>query len=231
MESLKYLLVVGADRVMDPIQERLLSDGYTIWSCDDGATARQRIQHHGLPHLMIVNVSLPDMNGLALCREVQRLADPPIIALSFHNRPGAAVQALECADDYLQEPIDPEELYMRIHRVLSRINSFSYTAATLMEICGSLKIDYLNRCVVVDGERRQLTPTENALLHVLLKHWGKVVDSDTLIKRAWLAGIRINDRNALRVHMHRLRRKVERDPAKPDIIVTEYGVGYAFMGC
>jgi DNA-binding response OmpR family regulator len=120
---------------------------------------------------------------------------------------------------------------MRIRRVLSRMDNFSYAAGPLLQICDSLKVNYVQQQVVVGEDERHLTPTENALLQVLIKHRGHVVDADTLIERVWRTGVSIQDRNSLRVHMHRLRQKLEREPDDPGLIQTERGIGYVFTDC
>jgi DNA-binding response OmpR family regulator len=183
--------------------------------------------------VMLVKLNLPDTNGLELCRRVLSLNDLPLIVLAdpADDKSGTATQALRFADDYVRTPLDLDELVMRIRRVLSRIENFSYAAAPRIQICNNLAVDYTHRVAIVDGQERQLTPTESALLDVLVKHQGHVVDTDTLIERVWRSGTVIRDRNALRVHVHRLRDKIEPDPDNPVVVLTERGVGYLFAGC
>ncbi len=231
METPRRLLVVGEETALRELHDRLYNEGLQATFCPDGGSALRAIRQSGMPHLLITDLDLPDMDSLALCRELQGLADLPIIILSGREEPGLAAKALQVADDYVRKPVEPDELAMRIRRILSRIGNFSYAAGPLIEICDHLTIDQFHRRVVVDGKPRQLTPTEGTLLQVLIKHQGTVIEPDVLIERVWRAGFNIQDRNALRVHIHRLRHKLEREPGSPSIIVTERGQGYVFVGC
>ncbi len=230
MEAPKRVLVVG-NGIDETLLDHLLEAGLEPQGVADRRSAISHIEHHGLPHLVLVALELPDGNAVDLCQYIHTLADVPIIILSDRDRPGLAAWALQYADDYVRLPADPNEVAMRARRILSRVANFGYAASPQQEICASLKVDYVRHCAIVDGEERRLTPTESVLLSVLIKHMGVAVDAETLIARAWRAGAEISDRNALRVHMHRLRRKIERDPRHPTFIITERGVGYTFTGC
>lgn len=225
------LLIVGDQALFDKTEAVLFDEGYDALYCADGAAALAYIREHGLPHLLIVGLELPDMSGFELCREVHTMADVPIITLTDQDAPGRAARALQTADDYLRKPVASDELAMRIRRILSRVTDFGYASGPRVEVCEGLSVDYTSRCAIVDGEVRSLTPTESILLHVLLKHVGQVVTAETLIERVWQGGIGIPDRNALRVHVHRLRNKIEPDPQVPSLILTERGIGYVFAGC
>jgi DNA-binding response OmpR family regulator len=232
----KRLLVVGDSTILHDVRDELFSRGFEVTYCPGGEAALRHTQQHGLPYLMVVNLDLPDfnVNGLELCKRMRELADLPIITVVNRDAdtPGRALKALDYADDYVRKPVDPHELLKRIVGILSRVNNYSYAKGPEVVICDCLSIDYVNRCVTVDGDRRDLTPTENALLQVLIKHMGKVVATDTLVDRVWRDGVSISDRNALRVHMHRLRAKLKRKSDEDDdLIVTERGVGYVLRGC
>lgn len=225
------LLVVGDQALFDRTEDVLFDEGFDALYCADGAAALTYIREYGLPHLLVVGLELPDMAGMDLCRKLHAMADVPIITLTDRDAPGRAARALQNADDYLRKPVASDELAMRIRRILSRVADFSYASGPQVEICEGLSVDYTSRCAIVDGDVRPLTPTESALLHVLLKHVGQVVTAETLIERVWQGGIGILDRNALRVHVHRLRNKIEPDPQAPSLILTERGIGYVFAGC
>lgn len=231
MNSAKRLWLVDPLAQDDQLLRYLTMAGYDVALFDHPDDAAEQIKRNGLPHLLLVHVGVCDGRGMALCEEVQALADLPIIILDHKESPGRAVQALRYADDYVRLPVDPQELVMRVRRILSRITDYSYATGSRVRVCDRLTVDYAQRCVIVDGRERQLTPTENMLLHVLLKHRGSVVETDTLIARVWRAGAELEDRNALRVHVHRLRNKLESDPTNPSMIQTERGIGYVFTGC
>ena len=231
LDAPKRLLFVGNKPLLAELRDWLFSEGYESAFCPDATCTRHYIKKHGIPHLLLLTLNLPDVGALTLSQEILAMADVPIITMATVDTPGLAAKALQYSDDYVRLPVDPDELLMRIRRILSRIHDFSYAAGPLFKVCDHMVVDYVNRHVVVRGERKKLTPIENTLLQILLKHRGNVVVADTLIERVWRAGARIGDRNSLRVHMHRLRRKIERDPDEPSMILTERGVGYVFICC
>lgn len=230
MDTVRRLLIVGEAVLLDGLQDHLLREDFEAVSVPSGTAALQHIQRHGLPHLMLTRLDLPDMSGLDLCRDLQQRVDLPIIVLAEADPPGQAARVLRYADDYVRQPVEPAELLMRIRRVLSRVENFSYAGGRRVQVCDFLTVDYMQRTAFVDGDERQLTPTENALLSVLVKHAGNVVAAETLMARVWRSSTSIPDRNALRVHMHRLRSKLQRSPDHPDVIRTERGIGYVFVG-
>ena len=221
----KRVLVVGSAPDIRELSRQLVEAGFDVLVCRDGRSARQRIEQNGLPHLMLIDLRLPDMDGLELCQQLYDQASMPIITVSDYDERGLAAKVLQYADDYLRKPVQPDELIMRIRRVLSRINDFGYASGRVHQICEGLQVDYVHRQVIVDGKVKKLTPIENALLHVLATSPGKVVDTDTLIERVWRYDPTVGDRNSLRVHIHRLRQKIEGDTSSYTII-TERGVGY-----
>ncbi|NDJ54068.1 MAG: response regulator transcription factor [Chloroflexi bacterium] len=228
----KHVVVVSQDNEgLDTLGEKLLVNGFEVAVIPDGQGARRHIDKNGLPHIMIIDLRLPDMDGLELCQDLFDVAGLPIITLSGSDTANAeeAVKALQYADDYIRTPFSTDEMVMRIRRILSRIDDFSYADSRPFEVYEGFTIDLARREVNIHNAVKKLTPTENALLHVLATHWGHVVDADTLIERVWRTSPMDSDRNALRVHMHRLRQKLEHNPDIPPVIVTERGVGYALV--
>ena len=141
-------------------------------------------------------------------------------------RPEIVLKSLQWADDYIRKPFEPAELSARIRRVLSRVADFGYARNPVIAIGERVKLNYARRSLQVDGENVALTPIESRLLHTLMLHKGQVVDGRTLITRVWNNDTVYED--TLRVHIHRLRQKLEVNPHKPQHIVTERGVGYSF---
>ena len=227
----QHLIIVGHMNKDSALPQALKHAGYMVTKLLGGSQTLNHIAQNGLPHLFLIYMDLPDMSGTALCKKLQAYADPPIIVIAPQNHREKAASVLQHADDFVRMPADPDELVMRVRRIMSRIDNFSYASGPLVEICDGLTVNYQKRSIIVNGEIKQLTPTESTLLHVLIKHWGKVVNAETLIERTWRTGISISDRNALRVHMHRLRNKLEDDPQSPSFIHTEHGIGYIFQGC
>jgi two-component system, OmpR family, response regulator RegX3 len=219
----------AADLNLDALSAELRSHHLELIQVDDHEAAREWIADEGLPHLVIIDLEPSTASGLALAEELYQIASMPIIIVldSNNDSPDVVLAALKYADDVVRRQYaSSEELGMRIIRVLSRIQNFSYASGMQIEVTHWLSVNHIKRELVVNGVTRTLTPTENALLGVLLAHRGTVVDADTLIERVWQLDPSNKDRNALRVHMHRLRTKIEADSKKPLLIMTARGNGY-----
>lgn len=224
----RVLIVSNATNLdIEALSAELLTSDYEVQGLTSVQETRDHIEKQGFPHLMVIDLRLEGANDLA--HDMYEAAGMPIITVAPNAGADAAVEALRYADDFVrQEYASAPELAMRIRRVLSRIQNFSYATGPEIKISDWLSVDHINRQVTVHGETRKLTPTENALLNVLLTHRGEIVDADTLIERVWRLDPSIKDRNALRVHIHRLRNKIENDPDQPEFILTERGIGYSF---
>ncbi|HYG62508.1 MAG TPA: response regulator transcription factor, partial [Thermoanaerobaculia bacterium] len=135
-----------------------------------------------------------------------------------------AIQTL--AEDYILKPFNPREMVARVERVLRRIGDFAYTLDPLIRVDDRLSVDFAHQKVLVEGTAVPLTSTESKLLYVLMRQAGRVVPTEFLIRRLWPSEETFED--TLRVHIHRLRGKIEPDPARPRYVVTERGVGYRF---
>lgn len=227
----RTVLIVGASPSIQKYHKAFSEAGFDVDHSVDASNAERYFEVNGLPHIMVVDVELPDRTGVEFCEGLHDLSGLPIIIVSIDETEDdvTPVEALKYADDFVQAPFTTDELVMRARRILSRINNFSYASGPKIEINEWLIVDPVHRQINVRGETKKLTPIENALLHVLLKHKGNVVDADTLIERVWRADPSVSDRNVLRVHIHRLRQKLEGESSITPIIVTERGVGYAFV--
>lgn len=176
------------------------------------------------PDLVVLDLGLPDREGLSVCRDIREWSDVPIIVLSARQTERDKVALLEAgADDYVSKPFSPAELKARVRAQLRRARS-ARSAAQLFEL-DDLTIDVGARVVRRAGEYIHLTPIEWDLLRVFVKHAGRTLTHDQIFAAVWPhAG---GDAQAyLRVHIANLRRKIERDPVRPRLIVTEIGVGY-----
>lgn len=155
------------------------------------------------------------------------MADVPIIFVTSSGDTETIVQGLKkYAEDFIVKPFELRELEARVQVVLSRMPSLDYASEPIIEVDQHLKIDFAHNRILVDGKSVGLTPTESVLLHVLLRNAGRVVENKILIARVWPSEDVYED--TLRVHMHRLRRKLEADSHHPHYIRTERGVGYMF---
>ena len=179
------------------------------------------------PDLVLLEARLPDMGGCALCRRLRDLSDMPIIFISAAADTHDIVAGFEAgADDYVRKPFDNDELLARIRTRLRRSPN-QRGSEELVFNNGELRINFINREVVVRGQPTHLTPKEFALLAALARNAGRVVSRQALATQAW--GERYGDASdSLKLYVHYLRRKLERDPLQPGYILTTRGVGYRF---
>lgn len=225
---LQRILVVDDD----PAIRRLLKDklegaGYEVWGAASGEQGLEVIGRRGMPHLAIVDINMPGMNGLKFCEAVQQFSDLPIIMLSAVDEEETIVGSISrYAEDYVVKPFSPRELLARVQRVLRRQNDFSYTWDVETCVDDFLVVDIPHQRAIAGGQAVTLTPTETKLLYLLMRNAGHSVTTDFLLRRLWPLEEVFED--TLRVHIHRLRQKIEPVPARPRYILTERGVGYSF---
>ncbi|MBI2267690.1 MAG: response regulator transcription factor [Armatimonadetes bacterium] len=221
------ILVVDDDvQIRRALQRALAMKGYQAIFAASGEEALE-IAALELPAMVILDLSLPGISGLEVCQELRNWFKSPILVLSVRDRDTDKITALDLgADDYLTKPFSVDELLARIRAHLRRVSSTAYRKP-LFEING-LKIDLSKRRVFLNSEEVKLTRTEFALLSYLVENAGRVITHGQLLTRVWgpeYAG----DIQTLRVHIGNLRRKMERDPGRPEFILTEPGVGYRLV--
>jgi two-component system KDP operon response regulator KdpE len=188
-------------------------------------SAIQQIYHHATqkPDIIILDLGLPDIDGVEVTRLLRQWTQIPIIILSVRGSESDKIAALDAgADDYLTKPFGVGELLARLRAALRRT---AQTANGPVFTSGNLKVDLPRRLVTVSGREAQLTPTEYELLRVLITHAGKVLTHHHLLREVWGAEYG-EEFHMLHVNISNLRRKIEPDPARPQFIVTEPGVGY-----
>jgi two-component system KDP operon response regulator KdpE len=181
------------------------------------------------PDLVIVDLGLPDAEGLDVIRDLRGWTDLPVIVLSARTREDEKVAALDAgADDYLTKPFGVSELLARIRAHLRRRNHAGAGESPLVRF-GGVEIDLGARRVSRDGAPVHLTPIEYRLLTTLVRHAGRVLTHRQLLGEVW-GPSHVESSHYLRIYMAHLRQKLERDPAQPEYIVTETGVGYRLVG-
>ena len=176
------------------------------------------------PDVVILDLGLPDVDGLDVIRRIREWSDVPIIVLSVRDREGDKVEALDRgADDYVTKPFSMGELLARIRAAL-RHRLQTETDEPVFRT-GGLVVDLAKRTVTVDGREVRLSPKEYDVLRVLVTHAGKVLTHQQLLRQVWGPGYE-TETHYLRVHIGQLRQKIEANPAQPQYIITEPGVGY-----
>ncbi len=221
-EHAPHILVVDDERPILRFLKAALSGQYQISEATTGEEAIQTVAREH-PDLMILDLGLPDIDGVEVTRRVREWTDMPIIVVSVREQESEKVAALDAgADDYLTKPFGAGELTARI-RAAMRHTAPAESSAVFQS--DDLVVDFTRRLVMAGGREIDLTPTEYDILCALVRHAGKVLTHGQLLRTVWGAAYQ-DESHMLRVNMSNLRRKIERDPAKPRHIITEPGVGY-----
>jgi two-component system alkaline phosphatase synthesis response regulator PhoP len=235
MQSTTILVVDDEPPILDLIASYLRADGFTVHTAQDGPAALAQARAVR-PDLIVLDVMLPGMDGMEVCRRIQQEFDVYILMLTARAEEIDKIVGLSVgADDYLTKPFSPRELVMRVKAILRRSRALGPRLATQRVPerpalhFDELLIDPDTREVWHDSTQIELTPREFDLLYALAEQPGRVFNRDQLLERVWghdFAGIdRVVD-----VHIGLLRRKFEDDPANPTVIQTVRGVGYKFVG-
>lgn len=224
----KVLIVEDEHNIRNFVSTVLTANGYDIIIAKTGAEASAMVSSH-CPDVMLLDLGLPDMDGTTIIEEVRKWSQLPIIVVSARTHESDKVEALDLgADDYLTKPFGTSELLARIRTALRHgmLRDASHDIArTGLLKSGDLSIDYNKRKVYVNGVDARLTQNEYKIVALLGKHAGRVLTYDAILKELWGPGAG-QDNQILRVNMANIRRKIEKNPAEPEYIFTEIGVGY-----
>lgn len=207
------------------LRATLISQGYRLF---EAATGEEGLAEAAVrqPDVVILDLGLPDIDGLEVIRRLREWTAVPIIVLSARGQEGDKIAALDAgADDYVSKPFGIGELLARMRAVLRHATRNPKEAANSTFVVGDLSVDLALRRVVVAGEEVHLTPIEYRLLTTLIHYAGKVVTQRQLLKEVW-GPHQTEQPHYLRVYIAQLRRKLETDPARPRYLLTEPGVGY-----
>jgi two-component system KDP operon response regulator KdpE len=225
MSGARILVVDDEPALRRTLQANLDARGYDVTAVETGEAALQQAGVQ-LPDLVILDLLLPGLSGLDVCRALRATSEVPILVLSARGEEQTKVQALDLgADDYLTKPFGMDELLARVRALLRRLGATS-TAGTLQ--IGALAVDLDARQVWRDGRALDLTPREFDVLAFLMRHAGKVVTHRLLLAEVWGPQYKC-ETQYLRVFINRLRAKIGDDPAHPRYIATEPGVGYRVL--
>ena len=222
------ILVVDDDPIsIELIEQGLQSEGYETLSAKDGQEA-MRVFFNNQPDLVVLDVTMPKLDGYEVCRRVREISDTPIIMLTAMSGEEAIIKGLDMgADDYLTKPFRVGELLARIRATLRRVRTETEVADTVIYSDDYMSVDLDARRVTVKGEVVKLTPTEYKLLAMLVRNKGRLLEFRQLLEGVW--GFEyIDDIDYLRVYIWYLRRKLEPNPQKPIYILNELNTGYRF---
>lgn len=217
--------------IAEVVTKYLEREGYAVETVGDGQRALD-VALGDPPDIVVLDLTLPRVDGLEVCRRLRALAPVPVIMLTARGDESDRVIGLELgADDYMSKPFSPRELVSRVRAVLRRANGPltpppSGSPAVLVD--GGLRVEVLAREATLDGERVSLTARELELLAFLMRHPRQAFRREELLAQVW--GTRYGDTSTITVHIRRIREKIEADPSTPVRIATVWGVGYRWEG-
>ena len=228
MSERTVLVVEDEAAIAEAVRARLASEGYRVVVAGDGPRAIEvhRKEH---PDLVVLDLMLPGMDGLEVCKEIQRENWTPVLMLTARTEEADKVAGFAVgADDYLTKPFSLRELALRVKAILRRMDRIRTDGSSEPIVRGSLVVDPVRHRVTVDGEEVPLTPLEFEILFKLAREPGVVLTREQLMDRVWgyrdFGGGRVVDS-----HVARIRRKLGEDGNEPRFIRTVHGVGYAFQ--
>ena len=224
----RILIVEDEASLADTIRYNLEREGYRVAIAEDGRRALERFEAEP-PALVILDLMLPELSGLDVCRQIRQRSQVPIVMVTAKDSEADKVTGLELgADDYVTKPFSVRELVSRVRAHLRRAGMHQAEAADQILAAGPVAMDVARHEVRVGGELVDFTPKEFDLLETLLRRRGRLLTREFLISEIWGADY-FGDTKTLDVHMKRLRQKVEEDPHRPAHLMTVRGLGYRFV--
>ncbi len=221
----EILVVDDEQKIIQITRDYLEAAGYAVLTADDGISAL-RVVDESQPDLVILDLGLPGMDGLDVCRELRKKSDLPIIILTARGEESDKLVGLELgADDYITKPHSPKELVARVRAVLRRMEK-STSDEEVFRV-GTVRFDVLKMRLTIDDTAIELTPTEFQLLLTLARQPGRIFTRSQLLDA--IHGVAFDSyERAIDAHIKNIRRKIEPDPRQPMYVLTVYGVGYKF---
>jgi two-component system KDP operon response regulator KdpE len=224
----RILVVDDEPRMIRFIRMNLELEGWEVVEATDGQAALDKVRDT-LPDLVILDVMMPELDGFETLRLLREISTIPVVMLTAKGEEEDRVRGLELgADDYVTKPFSPRELVSRVKAVLRRAEMPATSERGPIRVDDRLSIDFSRREVLVEGKPIQLRPTEYRLLYHLVNNAGWVVPHDQLLAKVWGYEYR-DETHYLRLYINYLRQKLEKNPADPQYILTERGVGYRFV--
>lgn len=224
----RILVVDDEERMVRFIHLNLEHDGFRVMDAFNGTQALERLRT-GMPDLVVLDVMMPDLDGFEVLKTIREFSKVPVIMLTAKGEEDDRVRGLELgADDYVTKPFSPRELVSRVRAVLRRTEAISGGMHGIVTVDVTLKMDFDRHEIWVNGQIVSLRPTEYRLLYYLAQNAGWVVSHDQILTHVW--GYEYRDQpHYVRLYINYLRQKIEKDPANPQYILTERGVGYRFV--
>lgn len=229
-QKISVLVIEDEKSICDFISRTLELNDYKVMTAFNGKDGLQAITS-ALPDLVLLDLGLPDIDGIDVIRETRKWSDMPIIVISARIQEKEKVEALDAgADDYITKPFGTSELLARIRTAIRHSNKLSSASDMVSRPyhARGLTVDFDKRLITLDDQEIHLTRVEYRIVSFLAKNSGKVITYDALINQIW--GPYAGDNNRiLRVNMANIRRKIEKNPGEPEYIFTELGVGYRMI--
>lgn len=224
---MKILVVDDEKIIVKGLKYNLMQEGYQVETAFDGEEA-VRLAHDNTIDLILLDVMLPKMDGLTVCRTIRTFSDVPIIMLTARSEDIDKILGLEYgADDYITKPFNIREVTSRIKAILRRVNPAPKNNDSNIFVSGDIKLDYNLRRITIKDKIIELTGKEFELIDLFLKNPGRVYTRENLLNIAW--GVDYpGDVRTVDVHIRRLREKIEDNPAEPVYLKTKWGVGYYY---
>lgn len=226
--KLKILVIEDDKYISNFINVSLAKNNYHVLTADSASAGMFMFSSHH-PDIVLLDLGLPDRDGLEVIRDLRRLSDAPVLVVSARGQEKEKIEALDLgANDYITKPFYMGELMARIRVAERNILKIPLQNTEGLYNCDYLTVDFEKRRVLIDDEEVHLTPLEYKLLLLLIENKGKVLTHNYILKHVW--GYESSDTKSVRVFMASLRRKIEKSTACPQFILTEVGVGYRFTG-
>jgi DNA-binding response OmpR family regulator len=223
----KILLIEDDIEFINLTRTWLHNAGYEVFTAGDGVEGMRRV-FSSRPDIVILDANIPKMDGWEVCRRIRDMSEIPVLMVTVNGQKSDKLKGFNMgADDYLAKPIDFHELIARVQAILRRTRSASRDNRSTTFNNGDIEVDWGSRQVWVRGQRVKLSPTEFKIMSCLIKSRGWIVTHEQLLEKAWGPNY-IGDKSFVKLYIRYLRQKIEKDPHKPQIIVTERGVGYYF---
>ena len=226
----KVLICDDQPDIVNALKIYLAPEGYQLYEAQNGAQAVETVKKEGI-HLVLLDVMMPVMDGVAATAKIREFSNVPIILLTAKSETEDKVLGLNVgADDYITKPFVPVEVLARVRSQLRRYASLgSHQAEPDYLTIGGISMDDRTKTVTVEGESVSLTPTEYAILHLLMSNPGKVYSTKTLYEAVWREAA-LGSEGSVAVHIRHLREKIEINPSEPRYLKVMWGQGYKLEG-